>query len=104
VSQFYRSPIEGGLGHMDAFYRTETSVEQSFLDDRATVGLRVSDPFDTSDMGFEETNASFREQTRQNWEGRTFSLSLSYQFGSPDDKPRPQQPQQGGGVGMMGGG
>jgi len=105
LSQFYRSPIDHGLGHMDAFYRTEASLEQSFLDDRATLGLRVSDPFDTSDMGFEQTSASFREQTQQNWQGRSVSLSFSYQFGNPDNKPRQQKPQQqGGGMGIMGGG
>jgi outer membrane receptor protein involved in Fe transport len=105
LSQFYRSPIDAGLGHMDAFYRTEASLEQSFLDDRATLGLRVSDPFDTSDMGFEQTSASFREQMTNNWQGRSVSLSLSYRFGNPDNKPRPQKPQQqGGGMGIMGGG
>ena len=105
LSQFYRSPIDHGLGHMDAFYRTEASVEQSFLDDRATLGLRVSDPFDTSDMGFEQTSASFREQMTNNWQGRSVSLSLSYRFGNPDNKPRQQKPQQqGGGMGIMGGG
>jgi outer membrane receptor protein involved in Fe transport len=105
LSQFYRSPIDHGLGHMDAFYRTEASIEQSFLDDRATLGLRVSDPFDTSDMQFEQTSASFREQMANNWQGRAVSLSLSYQFGNPDDKPRQQKPQQqGGGMGIMGGG
>jgi outer membrane receptor for ferrienterochelin and colicin len=104
VSQFYRSPIDHGLGHMDAFYRTEASIEQSFLDDRATVGLRVSDPFDTSDMGFEQTSTSFREWTTQNWQGRYLSLSLSYQFGNPDNKTRQRKPQQqGGGMGIMGG-
>ena len=105
LSQFYRSPIDHGLGHMDAFYRTEASIEQSFLDDRATLGLRVSDPFDTSDMGFEQTSASFREQMTNNWQGRSVSLSLSYQFGNPDNKPRQQKPSsQGGGMGVMGGG
>jgi hypothetical protein len=106
LSQFYRSPIDAGLGHMDAFYRTEASVEQSFLGNRATVGLRVRDPFDTSDMGFEQTSASFEEQMRQNWQGRSVSLSLSFRFGDPDRKrPRPRGPQQqGGGMGIMGGG
>jgi hypothetical protein len=40
-----------------------------------------------------------------NWQGRSVSLSLSYQFGNPDNKPRQQKPQQrGGGMGIMGGG
>ena len=104
LSQFYRSPIDAGLGHMDAFYRTEASVEQSLFDDRATIGLRVRDPFDTSDMGFEQTSASFREQMTNNWQGRSVSLSLSYQFGNPDNKPRQPKQQQRGGMGLMGGG
>jgi len=105
LSQFYRSPIDHGLGHMDALYRTEASVEQSFLDDRATLGLRLRDPFDTSDMGFEQTSTSFREQMVNDWQGRSISLSFSYRFGNPNEKPRPQKPsQQSGGMGVMGGG
>ena len=106
LSQFYRSPIDAGLGHIDAFYRTEASIEQAFLDDRATLGLRVRDPFDTSDMGFEQTSASFREHMTNNWQGRSVSLSFSYQFGNPDDeRPRQQNPSsQGGGMSIMGGG
>ncbi len=104
LSQFYRSPIDHGLGRMDAFYRTEASVEQSLFDDRATFGLRVRDPFDTSDMGFEQTSASYREQMTNNWQGRSVSLSLSYQFGNPDNKPRQRKSQQSGGMGIMGGG
>jgi outer membrane receptor protein involved in Fe transport len=106
LSQFYRSPIDAGLGHMDAFYRTEASVEQSFLDDRATLGLRVQDPFDTSDMRFEQTTGSFRERMTNDWQGRSVSLSFSYRFGNPDKKQRrrPQPSSQGGGMGIMGGG
>lgn len=104
LSQFYRSPVETGLGQLDAFYRTEVAVEHAFWNDRATLGLRVRDPFNTSEMGFRQQTRRFTEQMTNRWNGRSLSLSFSYRFGDADDqKPRRRPPQNGGGTGIMGG-
>lgn len=105
VSQYYRSPITTGLGRMDAFLRTQVAVEHTFWNDRATLGLRLQDPFDTSDMGFEKRNSRFYERMTNNWDGRRVSLSFSYRFGDADKKQRRNRPSSsGGGMSPMGGG
>jgi len=106
LSQFYRSPMDAGLGRMDAFYRTRLSVEQSFWQDRASVGLRVQDPLDTSDMRFVQSTDRFQETMINNWDGRSLSLSLSYRFGAKNTQDRSRtNPSSGStGMGIMGGG
>lgn len=100
LSQFYRSPVNAGLGRMDAFSRSEVAVEQSFWNDRATLSVRVRDPFDSSNMGFRKRNPDFVERMNNDWTGRTLSVSFSYRFGDADEKHRSGQPSSGQG-GMM---
>jgi len=98
--------MDAGLGRMDAFYRTRLSVEQSFWQDRASVGLRVQDPLDTSDMRFVQSTDRFQETMINNWDGRSLSLSLSYRFGAKNTQDRSRtNPSSGStGMGIMGGG
>ncbi len=103
VSQFYRSPINAGLGRMDARVRTSASLEKSLWNDKATLGLRVEDPFNTSEMGLRQRTGDFRERLFRDWNGRSVSFSFSYRFGnSKQKKNRPSSSAGGGGLGMGG--
>ena len=104
VSQFYRSPMDTGLGHMDGRSRTRLALEQSFWDDKGSLGLRVRDPFDTSELGLQTRTGGVTERLTRDWDGRTVGLSFSYRFGDSDQqKNRPSQ-SGGGGMSPMGGG
>lgn len=104
TSHFYRSPIHTGIGHMDAYHRTEASIEHSLWDDRGTLGLRVQDPFDASEMGFQKRNQDIVERMMNDWDGRTLSLSFSYRFGDAERNHRNTPSSSGGGGVSMGGG
>lgn len=81
---FYRSPSNIVGGHTDAHVMSDIAVTKAFLDDRARVGLRVSDPFDASRMrGWRETDGYYIE-TERRWGGRTAMLTFNYTFGRPD--------------------
>ncbi len=103
LSQFYRSPMESGLGRMDGRFRTSASLEKTFWDEKGTLGLRVRDPFDTSEMGLQKRVDGIHERLIRDWTGRSLSLSFSYQFGESNRKKSQQQSSGGGGLGMGGG-
>jgi outer membrane receptor protein involved in Fe transport len=105
VSQMYRSPVTTGVGRIGALTRTSTSLEKTFWDDKATVGLRVEDPFNTSEIGIQKQTSGYSEDMTRDWDGRTVSLSFSYRFGNdPKSKQRRRSSGSGGGLGPMGGG
>ena len=103
VSQMYRSPMEAGFGRMSAFVRSSLSLEKTFWNDKGTLGLQVEDPFNTSEMELRQRTDRFRERMVNDWEGRTVSISFSYQFGNSDQKKQRQSSSGGGGMGPMGG-
>lgn len=101
LSQYYRSPMDTGLGQIDGRSRTSVSLEKTFWNDKATLGLRVQDPFDTSEIGLRKHTGDFRERLSRNWNGRSASLSFSYRFGESDrKKQRPNPSAEGGGLGL----
>jgi outer membrane cobalamin receptor len=103
-SQFYRAPMDTGLGRMDGRSRTRLAIEQTFWDDNGSLGLRVQDPFNTSEMGLRTRTGSVAERLTRDWDGRTVSLSFSYRFGNSKQKKNRQSQPGGGGLSPMGGG
>jgi len=104
VSQFYRAPMDTGLGRIDSRSRTRASLEQTFWDDKGSLGLQVRDPFDTSELGLRKQTESVTERLTRDWDGRTVSLSFSYRFGNSDQQKEPRSSAGGSGAGPMGGG
>lgn len=103
VSQFYRSPMDTGIGRVDGRARTRLSLEKTFWNDRATLGLRVQDPFDTSEIGVRKNTGDFRERLFRDWNGRSMSFSFAYRFGESDQKKERPNPSAGGvGLGLGG--
>jgi len=102
ASQFYRSSRTTGRGRLDPFFRTNLSVEKTLWDERGTLGLEMSDPFQTSEIGYRTQTERYAEQVTRDWTGRSVSLSFSYQFGRPDADRRGSP--SGGTMGPMGGG
>ncbi len=103
VSQMYRSPVTAGIGRLDSYVRTRASLEQTFWDEKGTLGLQVKDPFNTSEIGLRKQTDRFRERLTNDWDGRTVSLSFSYRFGDAKQKKR-RDPSSGGGPSPVGGG
>lgn len=84
LSFFYRSPIdlEGG-GRIDAFSSADVAVRQQFLDNKASLSLRMSDVFDTMGFNLWREDATFYQKSSRTWDSQNVYLSFTYNFGKP---------------------
>lgn len=103
---WYSSPQELPQGRRSAFVMSSVGMRQQLMNNRATVNLRVQDPFALARHNFETRDRTHVQIARNQWSMRSASLSLSYNFGRrPQSVRRPttddqQQPQPGGMPGM----
>jgi outer membrane receptor protein involved in Fe transport len=82
-SLFYRSPSEVVGGRTEGHVFSDLAVTKSLLDDRARLGLRVSDPFDVARMRSTRETDGYYIETERRWGGRSAMLTFSYLFGKP---------------------
>jgi hypothetical protein len=76
------------------------TLRQSLASDRASLSLRVVDPFDTMGFRVEAGDENILQITERKFDARSVHLTLQYNFGRaprvrqprPDDAPAPQQP------------
>lgn len=96
--QFYRAPRVTEQGRVGAFARADVSLRQALLNDRASVTLRVSDPFDQSGFSFRTESPLLLQDFDRSFGGRAVYLSFNYSFGEQPrlrrDRPRADQPRE----------
>jgi outer membrane receptor protein involved in Fe transport len=95
--QFYRAGMKTEQGRVGSFSMANFSVRQKVAGDRASLSLRVADPFDQMRLTFEAADANSDQISRRNFNQRAVFLSFNYSFGRPprmrQPRPDPQQPQ-----------
>jgi outer membrane receptor protein involved in Fe transport len=99
----YRAPMEFERGKFSSFKMTSLTLRQKLAGDRASLSLRVVDPFDQMGFRVEATNDDIRQITERNFDARSLHLTFQYNFGKPPRvrQPRPDQgADQGGGLGF----
>ena len=110
LTAFYRSPMRFEQFRASGMLMTDVSVRQRLMGDKATLGLRVSDPLGVAKAHYRgqiEALDVVQEGDRR-WGARAAFLTFSYAFGQParnqpQRRPRPQeQPQQQDGTGGFG--
>jgi hypothetical protein len=81
---------------MDAHVMMDVAATKSLFDDRAKIGLRVSDPFDVAGMHMWRETDGYYIETDRRWGGRQAMLTFSYLFGkqSESKRTRPEGQQQ----------
>lgn len=88
ASLFYRSPSDIVGGHSDAHVMSTFALTKTLLNNRAKIGLRVSDPFGLAGMSmWRETDGYYIENRRSGW-GRSATLTFTYLFGQPKERTR----------------
>ena len=93
---FYRGPQKTVDGERGAFVFSNIGVNQS-LSERLRLSARVNDPFGLAKFEFETNDGRFLRDTSFDPNIRSASFTLTYTFGSNQQRPQqPQQPQQGG--------
>jgi outer membrane receptor protein involved in Fe transport len=87
---FYRAPRDVAQGRISSFSMANISIRQKLLQDRASLTLRVSDPFDQMGFQFEVDDDTFYQLGTRKWESQSASLTFTYNFGKPPRR-RPEQ-------------
>jgi outer membrane receptor protein involved in Fe transport len=94
-STMYRAPIKIDGGTMDAWSMSDIAIQKKLFEDKAKIGIRVSDPFNQGGFSINRGTERYYEETDRKWTSRTAMLTFSYTFGTPDR--RQQRRNQGGG-------
>ena len=94
---FYRGAQKTVDGERGAFVFSNIGVNQT-ISDRLRLAARVNDPFGLAKFSFETSRGRFLRSTEFDPAIRSASFTLTYTFGSNQNRPQPQRPQQGGGV------
>ncbi|HET7233993.1 MAG TPA: TonB-dependent receptor [Longimicrobium sp.] len=94
--QFYRAGQKTEQGRVGAFTMANFSIRQKVYGDKASLSLRVADPFDQMRFTFETADGNSEQISRRSFNARAVFLSFSYNFGRPPRirQPRPDQQQQ----------
>ncbi|HET7231052.1 MAG TPA: TonB-dependent receptor [Longimicrobium sp.] len=99
AAYFYRAPMKIEGGQFDAFGFANVSVRQKLNGDKATMTVRVSDPFNTQRFRVRAGDDQVIQLTERTFTSRAVHVTFQYNFGRPPRlrQQRPQeQPQQGG--------
>ncbi|MEO6527443.1 MAG: TonB-dependent receptor [Gemmatimonadaceae bacterium] len=88
--QFYRAAMKIEGGRMGAFKMTNISIKKKLDGDKASLSLRLSDPFNTGKFRVQAGTATLTQVTERNFGNRAAYLSFQYSYGQT---PRVRQPK-----------
>jgi len=100
----YRAPINVERGRFAANQQASFSVRQKMFRDKATVSLRVVDPFNTNGFKIRAGDDNVIQITERRFGVRGTFLSFQYNFGQAPKIRQPQPQDQQGGTGFPSGG
>ena len=104
-SYFYRAPTKIERGEFSAQQMANFSVRQKIMEGKATVSLRVQDPFNTMGMKIRTGDDNITQVTQRKFGVRAAFLTFQYNFGQTPRIRQPQpQPEQQQGTGFPSGG
>lgn len=93
---FYRAPFEIAQGRISSFFITNFAVRQQLMGDKASLSLRLSDPFDQMRFRFEIADQFYAQESFRKRESRVLYLTFTYNFGSNNDRNRNRNRDRGG--------
>ncbi|HYD53661.1 MAG TPA: TonB-dependent receptor [Gemmatimonadaceae bacterium] len=95
----YRAPMNTEQGRITSMSMTTLALRQKLLGDKASLTIRMQDPFDRMRFGFESSDARVRQSSLRRFGARGLFVNFSYNFGqTPRFRPRPQEQQPEGGA------
>lgn len=88
----YTPAFEVPQGRVSSSLMTHVGLRQQLMNDRVTVNLMMTDPFDLYRSSFTSRDPTFVQIGRSRWRARAAVLSASYSFGRPPrDRGRPRE-------------
>ena len=97
ASYFYRAPMKIEGGRFEAQQMANLSLRKKLNGDKASVTLRVNDPFNTGAFGVRAGDEKVLQVTERNFGARMVWLAFQYNYGRPPRVRQPRQEQDGGG-------
>ena len=90
ASYFYRAPMKIERGQFNAMHMANIALRRKLDGDKASVTLRVNDPFNTGTFGVRAGDDKVVQITQRNFQSRMVWLAFQYNYGRP---PRVRQPR-----------
>ncbi|MEM6784619.1 MAG: TonB-dependent receptor [Bacteroidota bacterium] len=81
VNLFYRAPIESEAGRSGADTWVSAALQQRFLSNRASLTLRLRDPFNLAGFNYVIDRADQFQRIERRWGAQQIGLTLRYAFG-----------------------
>jgi len=93
--QFYRAAMDVEQGRIGSFSMANIALRQNFLNDKASLSLRLSDPFDQMGFRLESFDDVHNQRSRRKFGARAAFITFNYTFGQTPRirQPRPQPDQ-----------
>jgi ferric enterobactin receptor len=91
AAYFYRAPMNIEGGRFDAMSFANVAVRHKVYNDRMTLSLRLSDPFNTQRFRIRAGDDNIIQLTERSFTSRAVHFGVQYNFGRP---PRLRQPRQ----------
>lgn len=101
---FYRAPMVLVTGNITDMFYSSFAVSKRFLKKSLTITLRIQDPFNVQQFGYDLKDQNYTIQGMHRWESRVAHLSISYDFGRMDMGTKRRMNQRGSNAGGSGGG
>jgi ferric enterobactin receptor len=101
ASYFYRAPMQIERGRFESQQMANFSLRKKLDGDKATITLRVNDPFNTGQFRVSAGDDRVFQITERNFGARMVWLAFQYNYGRPPRVRQPTQQQDGGGAGFI---
>jgi outer membrane receptor protein involved in Fe transport len=92
---FYRAPMEFESGKFSSWKMSSLTLRQKLAGDRASLSLRVIDPFDTMGFRVEAADDNITQITERKFDARSVHLTFQYNFGRTPKVRLPRPDAQG---------
>lgn len=91
-SYFYSSPLEVERGRISGRSMADLALRQQFLNNRASLSMRISDLFNTMRFEGVREDALFYQRFSRSWNAQQVFVTFTYNFGHQGNR-RPQRRQ-----------
>lgn len=90
----YRAPMEVSQGTMKEMQMMNVALSKKVLKDKGTVSVRVSDPFNFQQFGFEFEGEDYYQDFTRKRQSQIVTVAFAYRFGELKDRDSRQRPEQ----------
>lgn len=91
TNAFYRGPTNNSQTESEGILSVDMAMSKDIIDDNATLGLNVSDLFNTRKRNSLTTTNTFTSESEFQWRQRQVTLTFTYRFNQKKQRPRTER-------------